>query len=161
MPNVVIHRPGHSSPNIDPNTGAVDPDWIDWSFNATVDGQTGVVSAIFRAGTSESDAASLLHRQLVMEPDSLEGILSAGGGGGGGGGGGAAGGASGPAGGDGSGVIKPPDEVKTSEGGSTSTQGGGGGGGGEGGGGAQGPAGAGEGGGVIVPPAQMQTEDGT
>ena len=154
MPNVVIHRPGHRSPHIDPDTGVVDQDWIDWSFNATVDGQLGVVSAIFSVDTSESDAASKLHRQLVMEPDTLEGILSTGGGGD------AAGGASGPAGGDGSGVVRPPEKVKTNEGGSTSTQGGGGGGG-AGGGGAQGPAGAGEGGGVIVTPPKMKTEDGT
>jgi hypothetical protein len=94
MPSVVIHRPGTSRPEVyhNPDTGE-DQAMTEWSFTATVDGQTGVVSAVFPKGTTENGAANVLHAQLQANPSTLGGIASTGAGGG------AAGaGASGPAG---------------------------------------------------------------
>ena len=58
MPNVFIHRPGthNSATIIDPDTG-LDMEVVEWSFNATVDGRVGIVSAYFPPGTSENGAA--------------------------------------------------------------------------------------------------------
>ena len=59
MPNVVIHRPGTSRDYTyhNPDTGE-DEAKIDWSFTATVDGQSGTVSAYFPIGTTENGAAN-------------------------------------------------------------------------------------------------------
>ena len=82
MPNVFIHRPGthNSATIIDPDTG-LDKEVVEWSFNATVDGRVGIVSAYFPPGTSEDGAAKRLRQQLIDDPKSLEGITSTGGGG--------------------------------------------------------------------------------
>src|SRR3954452_24767665 len=83
MPSVVIHRPGTSRDYTyhNPDTGE-DEAKIDWSFTATVDGQSGTVSAYFPIGTTENGAADILRAQLQAEPSTLKGIASTGGGGG-------------------------------------------------------------------------------
>lgn len=77
--SVILQVPGTSATSDDY------PNEIFWSFSVIVDGQAGLTSAWFPAGTSESTAASNLYAMLAADPGKMEGVASTGGAGGSGG----------------------------------------------------------------------------
>lgn len=79
-PDVIIRLPGVASTNPE------FPDEVFWTFQAEVNGRSGLATGYFALGTSEEMAARQLHRTLMEDERQLEGMVSTGIGGGGGGG---------------------------------------------------------------------------
>jgi len=67
MASVNIHRPGHSA--VDEASGQ-----IRWAFNATVDGNVGVVTFGTDAQLTDDEAAADARAFLEQDPSILEGI---------------------------------------------------------------------------------------
>ena len=79
MPTVEITSHGKRTPV------EGDDSLANWQFNATVDGQNGIVSVYVSSNDNESAARRYALITLTQDPSKLQGILFSGGGGGGGG----------------------------------------------------------------------------